>query len=181
MRPIIISGSSRNDGNTTAVVNILTHLSGWDTIDLNDYQISYYDYQHLNRDDDFLPLMRKIIGQYDTLILATPVYWYSMSGIMKVFFDRISDLITIEKDLGRKLRGKKMASISASGGNDLGELFWLPFRRSAEYLGMVYLGDLHVKVNENHNQLKKGMTETIGQYIDRIKENYERNDGSDQY
>ncbi|MBK8503213.1 MAG: NAD(P)H-dependent oxidoreductase [Saprospiraceae bacterium] len=172
MRPIIISGSSRNDGNTAAVVNILNQCSGWDIIDLNDYHISYYDYQHLNKDDDFLPLMRMIVEQYDTIILATPVYWYSMSGIMKVFFDRISDLITIEKDLGRKLRGKKMASISASGGNDLGELFWLPFRKSAEYLGMLYLGDLHVKVNEDHDQLEKGMTLAISQYIDRIRENY---------
>ena len=172
MRPIIISGSSRNDGNTTAVVDILVQCTGWDTIDLNDYHISYYDYRHLNKDDDFIPLMRKIIDQYDTIILVTPVYWYSMSGIMKVFFDRISDLITIEKELGRKLRGKKMACISASGGNDLGDLFWLPFRKSAEYLGMIYLGDLHVKVNANHDRLKGGMANAIGQYIDRIKENY---------
>ena len=32
-----------------------------------------------------------IIEKYDTLIFATPVYWYSMSGIMKVFFDRKND------------------------------------------------------------------------------------------
>ncbi|MCP4458779.1 MAG: NAD(P)H-dependent oxidoreductase [Cytophagales bacterium] len=39
--------------------------------------------------------------------MATPVYWYSMSGIMKVFLDRIYDVLTIEKELGRKLHGKK--------------------------------------------------------------------------
>lgn len=91
----------------------------------------------------FLPLMQKIIANYDTFIFATPVYWYSMSGIMKVFWDRMTDLITIEKDLGRQLRGKNMAVLSCSNGNNLGENFWLPFTESADYLGMHYLGNLH--------------------------------------
>ena len=56
--------------------------------------------------------MKTIISKYDTIIFATPVYWYSMSGILKVFIDRITDLLTIEKELGRKLRGKKMAVVS---------------------------------------------------------------------
>jgi len=170
VKPIIISGSSRNDGNTTMVVNLLVKYSNWDTLDLNDYQFSYYDYKHENRNDDFLPLMRHIIKSYDTLILATPVYWYSMSGVMKVFFDRISDLLTIEKELGRKLRTKNMACISASGGNDLGDLFWLPFRESAQYLGMQYLGDLHVKVNEEHNRLAKGMEQNIVHFSTELKQ-----------
>lgn len=62
-----------------------------------------------SRNDDYLNLMKQILDKYETLILATPVYWYSMSGIMKVFFDRLTDLLTIEKELGRKLRGKKIA------------------------------------------------------------------------
>lgn len=168
MAPIVISGSSRNDGNTARVVDLLSSHSGWDKIDLTNYHFSYYDYLHRNRNDDFLPLMRDLISKYDTLILATPVYWYSMSGIMKVFFDRISDLLTIEKDLGRQLRGKNMAGISASGGNDLGDLFWLPFRESAKYLGMNYLGDLHVKMNENHDDLIDGMEESIINFIGQI-------------
>ena len=97
MRNIIILGSSRNDGDTARVVNKLKEKSNWDLIDLNSYDFSYYDYAHQNSDDDFIPLMRNLIEKYDTLILATPVYWYSMSGIMKVFFDRITDLLEIEK------------------------------------------------------------------------------------
>lgn len=171
MTPIVISGSSRNDGNTARVVDFLELHSGWDKIDLTNYQFSYYDYLHRNRDDDFIPLMRDLIDKYDTLILATPVYWYSMSGIMKVFFDRISDLLTIEKDLGRQLRGRNIAGISASGGNDLGDLFWLPFRESAKYLGLNYLGDLHVKMNEDHDDLAEGMEELILEFIGMITNN----------
>lgn len=143
MRKIIILGSSRKDGDTKKMVDELVNISNWDCIDLNDYNISYYDYEHKNLDDDYLSLMRQIIANYDVLIFATPVYWYSMSGIMKVFFDRITDLLDSEKDLGRKLRGKSMAALSCSVGDNLGENFWLPFSETARYLGMNYLGNIH--------------------------------------
>ena len=151
MKKLIILGSSRKDGETAEIAQHLKSISGWDLLDLNDYNFSYYDYEHKNKDDDYLGLMRHIIENYDVLIFATPVYWYSMSGITKVFFDRITDLLTIEKDLGRKLRGKSMAALSCSGGSNLGEYFWLPFSESAEYLGMKYLGNIHTydgEINE---------------------------------
>lgn len=152
MRKIIIAGSSRKDGDTENMVNELAQQSNWDLIDLNDYNFGYFDYEHQNRDDDFIPLMKKIINNYDVLIVATPVYWYAMSGIMKVFFDRITDLLTIEKELGRNLRGKKMAAISCSTGSNLGEQFWLPFSNTAEYLGMEYLANLHTITGQDDSE-----------------------------
>jgi len=145
MTPIIILGSSRKDGDTAKIVEDIRKVAPhWDVIDLNDYNIGYYDYNYQNTPDDYLPLMRKLIKEYDTFVFATPVYWYAMSGIMKVFFDRITDLLEIEKDLGRKLRGKNMAALSTSVGGNLGEAFWLPFSETANYLGMHYLGNMHV-------------------------------------
>lgn len=152
MKKVIIVGSSRNDGDTATLTNELVKQSKWDLINLNDYDFGYYDYEHQNRDDDYLSLMEQIINKYDTLIFATPVYWYSMSGIMKVFFDRITDLLTIEKEIGRKLRGKKMAAISCSKGNNLGDSFWLPFSETAKYLGMEYLGHIHIIIGENNEE-----------------------------
>ena len=140
---VIILGSSRSDGNTSAVVEFLLKNATLDVIDLNDYQIGYFDYDNRNKDDDFIPLMRKITADYRCIIFATPVYWYSMSAIMKTFFDRISDLLKWEKDLGRTLRGKAMGVISCSGDNDLKIGFDMPFRESADYLGMDYLGHVH--------------------------------------
>ncbi len=130
----------------------LIKQSKWDLLDLNDYNFSYFDYKHENRNDDYLPLIKELIEKYDTLIFATPIYWYSMSGIMKVFFDRFTDLLTIEKELGRKLRGKKMAVISCSIGDNLGENFWLPFSETAKYLGMEYIGNIHTVTEENNRQ-----------------------------
>ncbi len=143
MKTLVLAGSSRTDGDTLGMVRNLTRISGWDLVDLNDYSIRYYDYEHANRGDDYLGLMEHVIENYDTLVFATPVYWYAMSGVMKVFFDRLSDLLTIEKDLGKRLRGKSMAVITCSIGNHLGDDFWLPFSHTADYLGMNFLGGRH--------------------------------------
>lgn len=147
MSVVLISGSSRKNGDTAQITQFIQTQTQWDLIDLNDYQFSYYDYEHQNATDDFLPLMETIVSNYQTLVLATPVYWYSMSGIMKVFFDRITDLVTIRKDLGRALKGRHMAAISSSGGNNLGKHFWLPFALSANYLEMTFIDGLHTHPN----------------------------------
>lgn len=147
-RKVIIIGSSRLNGNTTRIASEIANHFEIDIVNLNDYQFSYYDYDSKNREDDFLPLIKSIIEKYDTLIFATPVYWYSMSGIMKVFFDRFSDLIRIEKETGRKLRGKKIAVISNSHDNEIEYDFYIPFRKSAAYLGMEYLGDKHFNADK---------------------------------
>ena len=144
---IILQGSSRSDGNTNKVVQeLLKHLD-CDFVDLKAKNISAYDYEHQNQDDDFLPLMRKVV-EYDLLIFATPVYWYTMSSIMKTFFDRISDLLKIEKETGRKLRGKAMAVLACGSEEDPVEGYFIPFEKSADYLGMSYVGGLHAWVDE---------------------------------
>ena len=143
MKIALIQGSSRNDGDAAALSKKILFHTEWALINLNDYKISFYDYHHENKNDDFLPLMVKLIDNYDVFIFVTPVYWYAMSGVLKVFFDRFSDLLTIEKELGRKLRGKKMGVITCSNGSNLGEQFWLPFKASADYLGMNNIANLH--------------------------------------
>lgn len=163
MSKIIILGSSRKDGETRKMVDKLADISNWGVIDLNDYQIGYYDYEHKNLEDDYLPLMREIIAKYDVFIFATPVYWYAMSGIMKVFFDRITDLLDNEKDLGRKLRGKSMAAISCSVGDNLGENFWFPFSETARYLGMNYLGNTHTIAGKDETENLANFVKTVNQ------------------
>ena len=117
-------------------------------IDLKQKKIAEFDYNHeYDLDDQFLPLIRQILEEYDTLVFASPVYWYSMSGIMKTFFDRISDLLTLEKDTGRKFRGKSMAVISCSS-PDLVEGYYMPFRKSADYLGLEYKAEVHTWLTE---------------------------------
>lgn len=142
-RVVYILGSSRGNGETRLMVEEANrHLEG-EIIDLNDFTISYYDYSHSNHDDDYLPLIDRITKEYDLIIFATPIYWYSMSAVMKTFFDRISDLLRVHKDIGRRLRGMEMALMSCAYEPTMIEEFPMPFKRSARYLGMSYLGEVH--------------------------------------
>ena len=99
---VIILRSSNSFGNTNKVINYLNKDKQLDIIDLKTKNIDPFDYDFANSCDDFLPLMEKIITKYNTIVFATPVYWYSMSGILKYFFDRLSDLLHHKKELGRQ-------------------------------------------------------------------------------
>ncbi len=164
---IIILGSSRSNGDTFTAVSYLKDITGFEIVDLNQKDIGHYDYDFKNKGDDFNFLFKGIVQNYETLIFATPVYWYTMSGIMKTFLDRISDFLHDEKDFGRMLRGKNMGLVSCSNDDDRPTEFNLPFSRSADYLGMNYLGDIHSWVKEG--VLPKEVKEKIDAFALTIK------------
>lgn len=163
---IIIQGSSRSNGDIHTVVSYLENVTGFDVIDLNQRDINYFDYEFQNK-DDFEIIFKNMVQNYHTIVLATPVYWFTMSGIMKVFLDRISDYLYKEKDFGRMLRGKEMAMISCSNDDDRVEEFSLPFSRSAAYLGMDYVGDIHAWIK--NNELSQEVKEKINAFALKIK------------
>jgi len=165
MKIIIIQGSARSDGNTNKIVEIIRNQISCDIIDLKNYNISNYDYEHNNKNDDFLDLMRRI-AEYDMIIFASPVYWYSMSGLMKTFFDRILDTYRVEKEIGEKLKGKLMATVAC--GSEEGEIegFFIPFRKSADYLEMKYLGDVHTWIG------REGLSEKVKKIIINFVNNF---------
>lgn len=145
---VIIQASSRSNGNTASIVHILCKYTNYDVIDLSKYTIGHFDYEFKNDEDDFNGLFKQIANTYDTIIFATPVYWYTMSGILKVFLDRISDFLFQEKEYGRLLRGKKMALVSCNCDEEYFEGFEVPFVKSADYLGMNFIAYEHTWVLE---------------------------------
>lgn len=160
--PIVILGSSRSDGDTRQAVDKIIGKRDIPVVDLNALSISPYDYTHNNKNDDYLPLMRRVI-QHDLIILATPVYWYTMSAQMKIFIDRLSDLLSIEKDLGRELRGKSLFVV-ANYNTSLPEGFEFPFSQTCSYMGMTYLGTSFIYVGQdeglkapNEGELQKAL------------------------
>ena len=165
-RGVIIQGSSRSEGNTNIIAKYLQGKTGFDIIDLKSKNISSFDYDFNNQGDDFLPLMKELVENYEVLIFATPVYWYSMSGIMKNFFDRISDCLKIEKDTGRKLRGKSMGMISCGSDSELKEGFEMPFKESANYLGMHYLGSIHTWLE--NEQISEALQKEINSFSEKL-------------
>ena len=113
------------------------------SIQLIDFKIELYNYdENYTENDEFLKIINQLID-CDEIVFATPVYWYSMSSLMKIFFDRLTDLIGSQETIGRKLMGKKISVITSSIGNHLDENFFLPFIETANYLHLDYLEGTH--------------------------------------
>lgn len=154
IKPLIIFGSSRSNGDTLRAINtVFQNSEQIPMIDLNQMNISYYDYENKNSDDDFLSIAEKI-AIHDPIILATPVYWYTMSAIMKTFIDRWSDVISIRKELGRKFRGKSIYIITAYQVS-LPKGFEDPFSQTADYMGMHYKGCYYFNSDDSTIETKQ--------------------------
>ena len=165
---VIILGSSRSNGNTHTIVSELQQQTGFDLIDLKQYKINHFEYD-LNNEDDFNALFKKLTATYETFIFATPIYWYTMSGVMKVFLDRISDFLFEEKEIGRRLRGTEMGVVSCGSDSEIKKGFEMPFVESANYLGMEYLGHIHTWI-ENKKitpKVQQSITEFANQLMEK--------------
>lgn len=146
---IILLASARKKSDTLEVVEKIFPAKNIPCIDLLDEKISPYNYAHeYPEGDTFYSLVQRCI-EYENIIFATPVYWYSMSGISKIFFDRLTDIVTVEKSLGRKLAGKKMALIAVGTDSEIPTGFEIPFLSTAGYFNMHFLGSIYCCTKNN--------------------------------
>ncbi len=150
-KTLILFASSRNDGGTmkalSAVLNDRKLGDEIEFINLNEKNISYFDYDHKNIDDDFIEVAIKMT-ESDNIIFVTPVYWYMMSASLKTVFDRFTDLITIRKDLGRRLKNKKCFVICCGDDVNLPQGFEKPISETSKYLEMDYCGYFYYSTGE---------------------------------
>lgn len=153
-KTLVILGSNRKNSLTESITRKALLQTEFDVIDLLDHKIAHYNYDgHYPADDEFEAIISKALP-YDNIIFATPVYWYSMSGVMKVFFDRLTDLITIKKDLGHELKGKSASMIAVGAEPTIPDGFEVPFKHTAAYLGILYKGCTYyaTKSQPNYNK-----------------------------
>ncbi|ETZ06833.1 putative NAD(P)H-dependent FMN-containing oxidoreductase YwqN [Holospora obtusa F1] len=114
---IVLNGSSRAFGNTKTLLNKMIQVleepfsSEIPIVDLCTLNITPYDYLGRNTGDDFFPLIQRCLKNFETIVFATPIYWYTVSAYIKIFLDRFTDVITLYKDLNEKLEGKKISLI----------------------------------------------------------------------
>ena len=148
---IAIFSSARANGNTEKLLNSLALNTDINIIDLSGYRFSEYDYEYRNQDDDFLPVIEKILS-YEKIIFASPVYWYAVTPTMKKFLDRISDLLSVPHllDSGRRLRGKTAYVLCSSSSKEVSNSFISAFKDTFEYLGMSYSGCLHANCADGY-------------------------------
>lgn len=149
--PVILFASSRRDGNTGALADAVAKGLKAEVVDLSALRISAYDYEHRNRDDDFEPLVARVID-CNPIIFATPIYWYSCAPPMKVFLDRITDYLDLPEllDAGRRLRRKRAYVVCTSVREEPSPHFMGAFQDTFEYLGMTYGGVLHVDCKDGY-------------------------------
>lgn len=119
---------------------------------LKNHTIDFFDYQ-ASQDDCFFEISKKMIAS-DVVVFATPVYWYAMSAQMKVFFDRLSDLISKRKEDGRALKGREVYLLVNGTGRDIPEGFVVPFARTSQYFDMIFK-DTHYVYTHTDEALKK--------------------------
>ncbi|MGO4182702.1 flavodoxin family protein, partial [Paenibacillus sp. TAF43_2] len=97
----VIYGSSRKNGNSDQLANLLVEGFEADKIHLSDYNIEpIVDYRHSEKEpypnDDYHHLIERVKAQ-DVLVFATPIYWYGASGLTKTFIDRWSQSLRENK------------------------------------------------------------------------------------
>lgn len=139
-KAFLVFGSARSFGNTCKAIEDVQNLINTNIplTDLLKCNIKPFSYEY-DQNDDFLDLVSSVLD-CDVLILATPIYWYSSSAQMKCFIDRLTDLITIKKDLGRKLRGKTLTTIASYNTYPEGAHgFEMIMEQISTYLGMRYV------------------------------------------
>ena len=150
---IAVFASARRNGNTGKLMDWIANELGISIIDLSEKNISPYDYEHKNINDDFMPLMDQLLS-YEKIIFSTPVYWYAASAQMKVLIDRTSDFLDLEeyKDVGRRLRNKTAYIVCTSISNEADQSFLNSFKNTFEYLGMNYGGHVHANCENGYIQ-----------------------------
>lgn len=141
--PLIIIGSARQKGDTRSCVDFVFNQTDHKVLDLLEQNISTYNYTgDYPSTDNFKEVTEEILN-HDVIVFATPVYWYSMSSLMKNLFDRFTDLVTIQKTTGRKLKNKTVFLLAVGTDPILPDGFEIPFKLTAKYLDMNYKGYLY--------------------------------------
>ena len=101
MEKILFMNSSPNrNGNTYRIGEELLKDKEHDVLQMADYRISQYGQVF---EDDEMKEVLKEIDKYDILVIGSPVYWYTVGGMLKTFIDRLYMLPEAEA-----LRGKKL-------------------------------------------------------------------------
>lgn len=118
----VLFGGSRPEGNTANLTK--TAISGYDYewIDLTEYQLNpvrdvrHDDVMIESYNDDYKMIIDKVLAS-DTVIIASPIYWYSLSASMKAFFDHWSETLMDPnyKDFKEKMAKKDFRLIIVGG------------------------------------------------------------------
>lgn len=138
-------GSTRAEGNTELLLDMVMKDINHQKIYLKDLSIQpIEDLRHAKEGfqpvkDDYDQII-KVFLENDIVAFATPIYWYSMSGIMKNMVDRLSQAIRDERYPQLKERLKAVEAMVIAVGGDEPKIKGLPmiqqFRYTFDFVNM---------------------------------------------
>lgn len=143
MKTLFINASSRNTGNTNAFGERVLEGIPHDTLHLIDYQLNFERDQRdtgdpqLDTTDDYEALMTQFTAA-DDIVIGTPVYWYNMTGQLKVFMDRWFD----SKTNGFPFAGKRLylLVVGADEPETKATAITDSIKQSCDWLEMTFMG-----------------------------------------
>lgn len=139
-RRLIVVGSAEGGSQTEKWLASLKDFENYEILKLHEYDLSQYKYDgEYPSTDSFLAIVDKVL-RADLITFASPIYWYAVSGHLKLFLDRFSDLISKNKELGKQLYGKAVELFATGSDREAPIGFDVPINLTALYFGMDYLG-----------------------------------------
>lgn len=97
---LFMNFSPNKDGNTYRIGEELLKDINHTVMQMSDYKISQYG--QVFKDDEMKEVLEKT-KNFDTLVIGTPVYWYTVGGLLKTFIDRLYMLPEAEILHGKNL------------------------------------------------------------------------------
>jgi multimeric flavodoxin WrbA len=173
---IVLYGSSRENSNSELLTKSVIKGMEVEELYLRDYTINpIVDGRHLAGGfaevaDDYQSLMKRV-EQSDILIFSTPIYWYSMSGLMKNFIDRWSQTLRDPAfpDFKEKMALKK-AYVVAVGGDQprmKGLAMIEQFQWIFQFMGMSFDGYLLGEGNKPEDILRDELAILTAQQLNK--------------
>jgi multimeric flavodoxin WrbA len=160
-RIIFVQGSPRKNGNTRAVTTIAMAAAKENGAEVNEIDVIRLDFkepgcigcQKCQQSEAFACAFNDEVAQnvatlpeYNVIVLASPLYWWSYSAQLKIFIDRMYSLSKISgpDNYQSMLAGKTLALLATAGGpiEDNLELLEYQWKKPADMLGCLFLSCL---------------------------------------
>src|SRR3989339_1663171 len=171
---VVVQGSPRKKGNTrdmAAIAMASAKESGAkvmeiDAVDLKFKEPGCLGCQKCQESDKYQCVLNDEVAQqvatlpeYDTIVLSTPIYWWSYPAQLKIFIDRMYSLskLTDPENYSSALAGKILGLLATGGGgleNNL-NLLEAQWKNPADMLGSRFLSCLFPEVSSEPGSLLK--------------------------
>ena len=169
---VFIQGGPRKKGNTRAVARMAIEAAkeqGASVTEIDVTALSFKEpgcigcYKCQNSDEYKCALNDEVaekvatLPEYDVIVLATPLYWWSYTAQLKIFIDRMYSLMKLTGEEHKSaIAGKKLGLLATAGGpyeNNL-ELLEAQWKNPADMLGCKFMTCLFPETNSDEGSLE---------------------------